>query len=194
MSTKVRILQLNCQKRIEGTQFLSRKTSNIDLFICGLQEPSIKNNASRGLDKQHKIFFSQAEKCRTMLYCHKNIPLWYLPRYSDRDICSGLWESPEHGKIIVSSVYWDSRIDHLPHKYLEVLDYCKARGIKHLSLMDSNAHHEMYGSADTNSRGLKIEDLVDEYNIDILNQGQETTWENKAQKKKEFQEHKLESV
>ena len=77
-----------------------------------------------------------------------------ISQFSGQDVCSGLWESAEHGTLIVSSVYCDGTVDALPELFLEVLDYCKDKGISHLTLMDSNAHHpSMWGSKGQLTKG-----------------------------------------
>ena len=104
--------------------------------------------------------------------------MWFMPRFSGQDVCSGLWESAEHGTLIVSSVYCDGTVDALPELFLEVLDYCKDKGISHLTLMDSNAHHpSLWGSKKaTYERARLLLDVMDRYGVELLNHGKEMTY------------------
>ena len=153
---------MNVQKAVKGTDFIARKCSEYESFICGIQEGYFKEGKSEKLDKSHKVMHAQVDKCRTLLYCNRSIPLWFMPKFSGRDVCTGMWQTKEQGTILISSVYWDGTKDELPDEYPVVLKYSRDKGYKHLTLMDSNAHSFAFGSKSQDDRGTLIEELIDE--------------------------------
>jgi hypothetical protein len=162
--------------------YVVRKASCFDKFIFGITEigflPKKKNFFETDLDVSHKILFARVENVRALLYCHKDIPLWFMPKFSGKDCCTGQWDSQMHGKVLISSVYWDQTIDEPPAELRAVLEFCKLKGFKHMTLMDSNAHHNSFGRATTNNpRGDKLVEFMAEFDNELLNTGGDFTFE-----------------
>jgi hypothetical protein len=100
------VLQLNAHKSETGMDFISKKASEFDKFLFAIQECLVRENIPYGLDPAHKVFNAEQAQVRTLIYSHKDLPVWYMSEFSCRDTCSVSWDSV-HGKPIVSSVYWD---------------------------------------------------------------------------------------
>ena len=71
----------------------------------------------------------------------------------------------------ITSVYWEGtpKSSPLPDKLLQLLTYVKINKNPIIICIDSNAHSPMWGSPDTDQRGLELEDILLENDLVILN-------------------------
>jgi hypothetical protein len=56
------------------------------------------------------------------------------------------------------------------------MDYCRREGLRQILGCDANAHHLVWGSSDCNVRGELLLEHIMNYNLYILNRGNEPTF------------------
>lgn len=64
-------------------------------------------------------------------------------------------------------------------KYVAISEYCKSNNIPLLSGIDANAHHFVWGSTNTNSRGISLFEFIMTSELMVANVGNKPTFQNK---------------
>lgn len=77
--------------------------------------------------------------------------------------------------ILVSSVYWDGRIDSFPEKATEAIIFGREKDYPLIIGGDMNARNTLFGSNTTDKRGRILEDLMIEYDLEVANKGTKPT-------------------
>ena len=116
---------------------------------------------------------------RAAIYAHKHIPLWINHDLSDEDNAACLWVTKEQGlsRVLVISSYWDRFLMEAPAKLTKAVEYAAQNNYEKLIGADTNAHSTLTGSSKTDGRGKILEDFILKYNLDIVNRGNEKTFE-----------------
>ena len=86
------------------------------------------------------------------------------------------------GKLVIGSAYFPH--DSASHPLEEVrllVDYCKVRDLPLLLGCDTNSHHKLWDSTDTNRRGEDLMDYLITTDLDILNTGTIPSFRNTVQ-------------
>ncbi len=78
--------------------------------------------------------------------------------------------------IILCSLYWDIH-EPFPAIVRNLMKYSYDTKVPLILLGDLNAHSELWGSPTSNARGAVVEDLLFQYDIDVLNRGGKATFE-----------------
>ena len=143
------------------------------------QEPYTYDGKIRGMPNQHQLMASSEEGPRAFILAHKFIPLLLDNENSDKDTCNALWVTNDKDihRINLVSSYWDGNNPELPAKLVKSVESGKARNNELIISMDSNAHSDVYGSGYTDARGAKLEQFILEHNLEIVNEGNEYTFE-----------------
>lgn len=83
--------------------------------------------------------------------------------------------------LMVASAYFPyESVDLVPGKVVEELvTYCNTYKIPLILSCDANAHHSMWGSTDTNNRGIKMAELISTAGLFLLNRGNSHTFANR---------------
>ena len=81
-------------------------------------------------------------------------------------------------KVIIISLYLDIKESPTPSYITKALQYCKQRGYSAIFGSDTNSHSTIWG-LETNKRGEKLEELIEEYQLDVRvhNRGMAPTYE-----------------
>ena len=74
------------------------------------------------------------------------------------------------------SLYLDIKTSPIPAFLIKALDYCKQHGYAILIGSDTNSHSTLWGK-ETNQRGEKLEELIEDYGLDIHNIGKTPTYD-----------------
>ena len=77
---------------------------------------------------------------------------------------------------VIVSLYLDITQSPTPDFLLDALNYCKARGYSMIIGSDTNSHSTLWGK-ENNDRGIKLEEIIDSYNLDVHNRGRMPTYE-----------------
>lgn len=58
----------------------------------------------------------------------------------------------------------------------DILEFCSGNGTPLILGCDTNSHHTLWGSSDTNQRGIELVEFLASTDLEILNQGTEPTF------------------
>ena len=148
-----------------------------DVFLVAVQEPALYQGKVCSLDNRHKINYGDKNP-RAAFYSHNSLNIWLQPSLSDRDTVTILWKNPfeNEDKIIFINCYWDILKDDIPDKVIDALEYGETNNLPVCISMDSNSHSHMWGCTNTDARGRKVEDLIFDKHLSLLNTGNKPTF------------------
>lgn len=157
-------------------------TKNQRLIVL-IQEPYISNNVVNGFDLQICNVFSSPNglKQRTCIIATKDIDITLLPQLSDGDNTTVLVNTGSNGhneELVLSSVYmpYDANESRPGALVISIYEHCSENGLPLILGCDTNSHHTLWGSSDTNARGEELVEFLAKTDLDILNRGNEPTF------------------
>ena len=175
------LFQINTGHRRAAAYDLQLRTSQLDSFVCLIQEPWVVRGRPAGLDSQHnRIIANCGDKtnARAMIYSHRALPISEHAQFTGRDVACAVWEvgMPNLARVMLISLYWDGRYDQLPAKFLDCLKWCGEKSIPVHIGGDFNAHSTLWGSRTNSRRGDIVGQLIFDYNLVLLNEGDVATF------------------
>jgi len=104
-----------------------------------------------------------------------------LLEFSCRDLVAILIKYTEEGaerRLVVCSAYlpYDSEDPPRSREMEELVQYCENENLCLIVGCDSNPHHTVWGSTNCNGRGESLLKILNSSNLEILNQGNESTF------------------
>lgn len=161
-SHELTFAQINLRHHKRATANLCQDLMTTQTDITFIQEPWIRGNKVNGFGLLHKrLFYNRAGiRPRAALHVSPRVQALLLNQFTVDDvvavrICRSLEDG---GDFIVASVYmpYDSP-EPRPGKALgNVVEFCDKGRIQLIIGSDSNAHHEIWNSTDTNDRGEQL--------------------------------------
>ena len=103
-----------------------------------------------------------------------------LTQLGHRDMAVGLIKLDNKDMMLIS-LYCDIKEDPIPDFLKTALDYGEKRGYSILIAADTNAHSKMWGH-ETNPRGARFEEFIQDYDLQLHNVGRDYTFECKTGK------------
>lgn len=82
--------------------------------------------------------------------------------------------------IVIASAYCAGDEPTPSDSLVRLAEYCSAKRLPLLLGCDANAHHDVWGSTDTNSRGESFLEFILKYNLEIMNVGNTPTFVTRA--------------
>ena len=113
---------------------------------------------------------------RAALRVHRDLNPWFVPDFSDRDICVTAIKI-DNKLCYLCSLYLDIEVEVHNQKFLRLIEKCQRERIPLVTGMDSNAHSPLWGCLDKNTRGEELEDIFLTKNLTVMNVGTEATFE-----------------
>jgi hypothetical protein len=163
MVSTISFIQANLQHSTAASVILSRTVGVKGIDLALIQEPWYRDGCVSGLNIPGYTLYSVGGKERPRAcILARNMNVWELPGFSDRELVAILVKYREHGverRLVVSSCYlpFDSE-DHPPSSELEKLvRYCEKENLYLIAGCDSDSHHTAWSSTNCNGRG---EDLT----------------------------------
>ena len=158
----------------------SKKTQISDHIAC-LQEPYYKGDVPGNIPQTYQTYYSNKEpKPRATIQVSKPFceGVMFHENFSNRDTCTISIKDPNdpNKRTFISSVYMHDSEDIDKHFVNEVL---KMTAIKKMGLIicaDTNAHSTIWGNNENNQRGDKLENLIIDHNLEIVNTVFTPTW------------------
>lgn len=191
MTDQINIKQINLHHCITATSLISRQmdllqTKNQKLIVL-IQEPWINRNIIRGFDENKvNLFYKRITNVRprTCIVASKELNATLLPQYSSGDVTTVLINTKngdDSEEFLLSSFYLPYEEQHkIPDDTArDAIEFSASSGIPIIIGADCNAHHILWGSSDTNSRGEKLVEYLATTSLDIQNRGIEPTFINK---------------
>jgi len=175
------VVQANLHHSRSGTTNLSRNFLTEDIHLALIQEPWLVRGRISGLKgTKGKLIYDINNNTRTCILLDKNIEVLPLTEFIHRDLTAVKVRLNIEGRdreIVFASVYlpYEEKTppDHSLHKLMK---FCAENNLQAVLGLDCNAHHVVWGSSDTNKRGECLLEFILNYNLEILNEGNEPTF------------------
>ena len=146
---------------------------NKKLIVC-MQEPYIRRRKIK-LDTNVDLFYLSipGRVTRSAIAASKGLNLVLVPSLSDPDCTTCLMET-EAGrkKTLIVSLYCDINKEIITNTMLNIINYRNRTGAELFIQCDSNAHSDLWGCAETNTRGNELETFMYENDLVVQNVGQ----------------------
>ena len=177
----VKVLQANIHHSRSGTTNLSRKFLAGDIHLALIQEPWLVRGRISGLKgTKGKLIYDYNSNARTCILTDKNINVLPLNEFINRDLTAVKVKLNIEGRdreVVFGSVYLPYEEKTPPDQSLhKLLQFCAGNKLQAVLGLDCNAHHVVWGSSDTNKRGECLLEFILNYNLDILNRGNDPTF------------------
>jgi hypothetical protein len=113
-------------------------------------------------------------KPRAIIIHNPSLEVWQIPTLSDRDCQTAIWRNGKNRPIIIISGYWDINFPNFPETIMKTIIEAKNKRFDLILGLDSNAHHQAWGSPESNTRGELLGNILKSHNLDLLNNGAAT--------------------
>ncbi|XP_029668326.1 uncharacterized protein LOC115238540 [Formica exsecta] len=115
----------------------------------------------------------------------KGLEAQLIPEYCSRDVVAVTvdflrFTTGETRKVVVSSAYFPHEEEGSlpPGPVARLVDYCQDKGLPLIVGCDANGHHTVWGNTNINNRGRRLLEYLVATNLEILNRGNEPTFQN----------------
>ena len=178
MTTTILCWQTNVgRSRAASTQLLVDLTqterTNPSL-IALVQEPHLDSEGKVGKFHSHKVWCHETARPRACVIAGPSVSGYPLSQFITRDVAAGIINTGTK-EVCVVSVYCDINLD-FPPTLFRLLGFAERRKLEVVIGLDSNAHSPIWGSQDTNKRGEKLEEIIFNHRLAVLNKGTKPTF------------------
>lgn len=180
----MRIGQINLHHCKAASAILTDRFNRGHFDIILIQEPWIIQNSVKGLESGGEVVYNSSnQKTRTCIYIKRGLKKISLPEFCGGDITTiKLFVEEKTGhkyEVILCSAYFPHLSPDPPpgKKVTDLINFCQINNKQLILGCDANAHHIVWGSTDTNGRGLQVMDFILTSNLNILNSGNEPTFQ-----------------
>lgn len=179
---KASCIQVNLHRAKAASALLAKLFIQQQAQIGFVQEPWTIKDLICGLKIQNNkvIFCKNQGRPRAALVLSQSISSFSLTEFITPDLVAVVADIPtEHGKlkVVLASAYFPCEEPAPPSQgIINLAQYCKKRGLQLLVGSDVNAHHTVWGSSDTRTRGEYILEFLNTNNLVILNEGNRPTY------------------
>nr|XP_021000265.2 uncharacterized protein LOC107445889 [Parasteatoda tepidariorum] len=177
----MKVLQANIHHRRSGTTNLTKKFLDEDFHLALIQESWLVRGKIRGLKgTKGKLLYNLNSEARACILIDKDIKVLPLTDFIHRDLTAVKVRLNIEGRdreIVFCLVYLPYEEKAPPDQTLhKLLQFCAENSLQVVLGLDCNAHHTVWGSTDTNKRGECLLKFILNYNLDILNKGNDPTF------------------
>ena len=171
----MRLNQINLNKSILANttlcQIIKRDVNTVYL----IQEPYFTTKGRLpGLPKGYSLFGDY--NCRAIIIAPSRMPLYLCHELSHPDCTVCLYDDGTNKKYLIS-MYLDCKKEVISREFLTLLETLQDLQTPAIFGLDSNAHSTFWGCAESNPRGIALEELIVHFNLKVLNVGIEPTWQ-----------------
>ena len=175
--------QINAHHCREATSVIRRRLDSGATGICLIQEPYCYRGGVRGLGSSGSlhVVLSGEGSARACIYTARGINASLLHEFSSSDFTAVRIQYEQGGQsktVICCSCYLPYEGDVPTNELANITNYCVRNNIVLIVGCDANAHHVMWGSTDTNSRGRRLMEFVCGSGLAVLNRGNRPTFVN----------------
>ena len=185
MSRNLKLSQINLHHCKEATSVLRCKLDSGQTGISLIQEPYFFQRKVRGLGNAGPIHYvaSGPKPARACVFVKKDLNSLLLKQFSNSDFVAVQIRYKDNGedKILICCSAYLPYDEPAPTKELiNIVRYCKNAGLDLLIGCDANSLHCVWGSSDTNQRGIKLLEFICAEELQILNKGNRPTFINRV--------------
>ena len=175
MAKYIPFKQVNLRKSFEASTQLNNSIA-AEPAVCMLTEPFTAFGKVANVPANHKCVpcTTLVSRPRAAILIPKNMQFTHLEQLSNPDATVVLLRT-DRGKILLASLYLDSKKPVVQPWLKKLVDYADAKQIPTLFALDSNAHSQLYGP-DTNKRGEKFEEFIMQHHFKVENKGETPTF------------------
>ena len=170
----MRLRQINLNKcklaNIQLCQLLKRDMHTVYLIT----EPYFYKQKIPGLPKGYCFFGSY--NSRAIIIAPLRMPLFLCHELSHPDFTVCLYDDGKDKKYL-ASIYLDILKNVSSDNLVNIFEIIQDVEVPAIFGLDSNAHSTFWGCAESNSRGIEMENLIIHYNLSVMNVGIEPTWQ-----------------
>ncbi|XP_048514354.1 uncharacterized protein LOC125501755 [Athalia rosae] len=186
---RINVAQINSQHCKAASAVHSRDLAVEHTDISLIQEPWVFKGLVTGLESRNgailcRIGGPDDPGPRAAIYINSRHQALKLNQFCNRDLVAALvrLKLARGGTtdMVVASAYlpYDSK-DPPPTEELKALvRYCTSEGLELLVGCDANSHHTVWGSSNTNRRGVVLLEYLSLERLEILNRGSKPTFIN----------------
>ncbi|MCP3662982.1 MAG: hypothetical protein GY696_10880 [Gammaproteobacteria bacterium] len=189
MKDNIYCIQANLQHSTVASATLVKDFNSLKQPYIGLiQEPYSLHGAVRvlGNSKDSKLFYktgtSQIPEPRACVVIGSGITAVALPEFLSRDLVAVQisYKADNSTKnVVVCSAYFASDRSVPITEFQRLASHCQNKGLPIVTDCDANAHNtSLWGSSDTNARGVDLEYFLTSSHLDVLNRGTVGTFHN----------------
>ncbi len=158
--------QVNLQKSKVATAAINKRNDDIRFFT----EPYLPL-----IDRSQGVVLAQGKLPRAALQVSKHLKPWAVDKFTDPDISTVSIKIGEKS-VYVCSLYLDINLDPRNSLFVDVVRHCESEQIPLVVCVDTNAHSGLWGCADSNGRGLMLEEIIISNNLLVMNTGDTPTF------------------
>lgn len=181
----LKAIQVNLHHAKAASDVLCRRFTKEVLDFALVQEPWVHNGTIKGLNlREGKLLYTK-DHCRpraAILIRNNKIKYLLITEHCSQDLVAiRAWIPTLRGEreVVLASAYLPGDSEEIPTRELVALqEYCQVHNLQWIVGCDVNAHHLVWGSTNTNTRGELLLEYFTIKNIIILNRGNEATFEN----------------
>ena len=148
-------------------------------FVIGIQEPHFLHKKIPGL-RGHKLLIDlKDESPRTAIYYSKNLDIWGVEAFTNKDMCTGIYVDASGRKIYITSLYMPSTEtpdNMITDSISDLIKKVKEDKADLIVMADANSWSSLWGMKRENDRGKRLEDFIMGNNLQVLNQGNRYTY------------------
>ena len=174
----LKVVQINLNKSNSAMQELTISLRKEKDFMCVITEPSVIKQKLSGIPKHYNsIPMQRGNSPRAAIFTSSSIPIQEISNLGNRDLAVGLIKFGQRQTAIISA-YMDIKQEAITEQLKNAVAYCKNKGYSILLTADTNSHSRLWGN-ETNSRGKKWEEFIEDEQLLVHNQGRIPTFESK---------------
>ena len=175
----VKVIQINLHHSKAASAALLLRLAERGEDVALIQEPWTHNGKILGLGaKGYKLLYANCTgNLRSCILAKNHLNIFILTDYSDADTVTTACETGETVVWLTSCYMAHDHVDPPPHKLVhDMVNAAKNQQTPIIIGADANAHHHIWGSSDTNTRGECILDFLLCNNLVVVNKGTEPTF------------------
>lgn len=169
------VLQINLQHSKTATVELVKRMDRKVGLVTLCTEPWNYRGTLPGLGGLQVTTSSKDGVKRAAIVSSKDVRLWPIDKYCSNDIVVAA-VNHSGGMLVLVSWYWDINHNVIEPLLEQVIELCQRQRIPLVIGGDSNAHSPVWGCAESNVRGTKVEELMAIYGLSALNSGNVSTF------------------
>lgn len=180
--TDLNFAQINLHHCIKATDNFCRGLKMEHTSVSLILEPWVHGKKVRGFGQLHDrlFYYKMGNRPRAAIHVSSDVEALPLHQFMDDDVsvvrvCRKISDG---GDFVVASVYMPYDSDGSPPgpSFVRLVDYCKSQRVPLVTGADSNAHHVVWGSRNTNVRGESLLQYLVSTDLMIMNRGRKPTF------------------
>lgn len=173
------ILQANIQHAREASSMLVKRIVELQAGFALVQEPWLgPDGRIRGLSSYAGSIYCASNDSRPRACILTTCRVSPLPGFVRRDLVAVKFIRDGAGPLIIISAYFPHDQEAPPPAFKELINYCTVNGFPLVMGCDANSHHEVWGSSNSNQRGVDLLEFLYAENLVFVNRGSMPTFQN----------------